>query len=95
MTHCLCFEPSSRMEWADIGMTDGYWDIASMRWGICGTQRLRAFQEIEAFSRSGRHYRTSTTDKELTSITSEAALHIIEVTKFRIAAAATSMVLSA
>ncbi len=53
MTHCLCFEPSSRMEWADIGMADGYWDIASMRWGICGTQRLRAFQEIEASSRSG------------------------------------------
>ncbi len=38
MTDCLCFEPSSRMEWADIGMADGYWDIASMRWGICGTQ---------------------------------------------------------
>lgn len=87
-TGCQCFEPGARVAWADqadIGMTAHFWDISRMRCARCGTPWLRAFLEHEAFTRSGRHYRAPTTNEALAGVTSEAALHIIEMATFRIA----------
>ncbi|CAB5280158.1 hypothetical protein IST455A_00999 [Burkholderia multivorans] len=86
---CGCFDPSAEPQWIDrdfMGMTDDHWELSRMRCARCGTPWVRGFLEFEAFSRSGRHYRSPTTDAALQGVSrAEDALSLIEEASFRIA----------
>jgi hypothetical protein len=80
--------PGNKVDWQDpreIGMTDRYWELSTMRCPRCGATWLRAFLEYEAFSKSGRFYRAPATEGQLAALTPEGALALIEAAPFKIA----------